>query len=308
MRTLLLFISILVAQTAIAQGPRFSSSLDTAMIRIGEQTYVHLKAEGIQDPEALKWPIITDTLHRAVEVIQVDPVDTISSEDGFSLDLQILITSWDSGYYAIRPLQLNYDGKDYQTEALLLSVNTVAVDTSAAPVDIKPIYEEPFSFKDWIQMNWPYVLAVAILIGLIFLILRMKRKGEIDVFGPAPVQVIPAHELAWTRLESLKNKEPGELGKKAYYSELTETLRSYLEDRYRVKALEQTSAEILESVRYTGMDAGSMDYLRSLLLTADMVKFAKESPGSQVMENHLERAFEFIARTKREEVVEEEDE
>ena len=70
----------------------------------------------------------------------------------YSLQQPIIITSWDSGYYAIKPLTVTYDGIDYSTEAMLLSVMTIEVDTTAAPMDIKPIYLEPFSIKDWFKM------------------------------------------------------------------------------------------------------------------------------------------------------------
>ncbi len=305
MRLLLLFIAALLTIEGQTQDVSFKSSIDTSAIRIGEQTIYHITADGITDPSKVKWPIIADTLHKAVEVIETLPIDTLSSSSKFSLDLPVLITSWDSGHYAIRPIKASYDGTDYETEAILLNVNTVQVDTTSAPMDIKPIYQEPFSFKDWLSMYWPYLVGVAILIAVILLVLRMRRKGEVDIVEPAPVKEIPAHELALGRLKKLKEEDLDAVRKKIYYSELTETLRAYLENRYRVKALEQTSAEILESVRYTGIDRTSLDYLRSLLLTADMVKFAKEKPSSQVMENHLDRAFEFINSTRQ--VIEEKD-
>ncbi|NNC82039.1 MAG: hypothetical protein HKN79_00540, partial [Flavobacteriales bacterium] len=82
------------------------------------------------------------------------------------------------------------------------------------------------------------------------------------------------------------------------YSELTDTLRAYLEGRYGVPALEQTSKEIMQDIRYKGLSSEDQDYLQSLLFTSDMVKFAKENPSSSVAVDHLERAFRFIERTR----------
>jgi hypothetical protein len=275
-----------------------STSLDTTHLRIGEQTTYRITASGIDDIQKLKWPEIKDTLHKHIEVIERLPLDTLSTEP-LSLQQAIIITSWDSGYYAIRPLPLTYDGKDYETEALLLSVNTVEVDTTQVPRDIKPIYEEPFSFKDWISQNWPKIFVVLGILLVIWYVIRSVRKAEESAPVQFPAAAIPAHEKALGRLKALHERQAyQEVKKKGYYSELTDTLRAYLEERYRVKALEQTSAEIIEGIRYVGLAQEEVDYLRSLLYTADMVKFAKEVPSDVVAENHLQRAFAFIENTR----------
>ncbi|NND95467.1 MAG: hypothetical protein HKN45_11425 [Flavobacteriales bacterium] len=300
MRSLVVCISLLFALSISGQDIDLTTSLDTNAIRIGEQTVYRITAAGIEDAEILKWPTVKDTLQRYVEIIETLPVDTLKNEPGdITLQLPIVVTSWDSGYYAIKPISLKYGDKDYKTEAMLLSVNTVEVDTTAAPMDIKPIYEEPFSFKDWLSQNWPYIVGLIAIIALIYFIVRQIRKRTEQFPVPEPVRIIPAHEKALARLKALQEREAHEQDdKKLYYSELTEALRTYLEERYKVNALEQTSSEILNDIRYIGLDSGSNDYLRSLLITADMVKFAKEKPASSMAQNHLQRAIDFVEQTK----------
>ncbi|NNC82109.1 MAG: hypothetical protein HKN79_00905, partial [Flavobacteriales bacterium] len=256
MRGSLLGIALMCAGMFSAQEVRIDTRLDTLDIRIGEQTTYRITASGVNDPSLLQWPQLKDTLHRSIEIVESLPIDTLSHEETYTLEKALIITSWDSGYYAIRPLPITYDDELFYTEAMLLSVNTVQVDTTAAPLDIKPIYHEPFSFKDWLSLNWPYLLIAAILLLIVLVILRLKRKGTVDVFGPRPVPAIPIHEQALARLKELRESQaPETYKKKTYYSELTDTLRAYLEGRYGVPALEQTSKEIMQDIRYKGLSS-----------------------------------------------------
>ena len=45
------------------------------------------------------------------------------------------------------------NGDTVGTEALLLTVNSVAVDTTGAIKDIKEIYEVPWGWVDWVRAN-----------------------------------------------------------------------------------------------------------------------------------------------------------
>ena len=85
---------------------------------------------------------------------------------------------------------------------------------------------------------------------------------------------------------------------KEYYTKLTDTLRRYIEERYGFSAMEMTSSEIIDRLMST--DQQSLDELRQLFTTADLVKFAKYS--TQINENdaNLVSAIDFINQTKQE--------
>jgi hypothetical protein len=93
---------------------------------------------------------------------------------------------------------------------------------------------------------------------------------------------------------------------KEYYTKLTDTLRRYIEERYKFSAMEMTSSEIIERLTQDG-DQKSLDELRELFTTADLVKFAKYSTLINENDKNLVSAIEFINQTKQElQVVEEE--
>jgi hypothetical protein len=83
---------------------------------------------------------------------------------------------------------------------------------------------------------------------------------------------------------------------KEYYTKLTDTLRRYIEERYGFSAMEMTSTEIIERLMQT--DQQSLEELRQLFTTADLVKFAKYSTMINENDANLVNAIDFINQTK----------
>jgi len=85
--------------------------------------------------------------------------------------------------------------------------------------------------------------------------------------------------------KNLKNDELWQKGEiKKYYTILTDILRQYLENRFRVFSLELTTAETLDTLVKTGFKKdGSYNNLKTVLTGADLVKFAKYNPVSTEM-------------------------
>jgi hypothetical protein len=94
------------------------------------------------------------------------------------------------------------------------------------------------------------------------------------------------------RLKDDKAWSRGEI--KGFYVSITDLLRDFLEHRYHINAHEYTSAEILEAMRAKGISNTSNEGVRGLLMTADMVKFAKEQPTENVAIAHLEEVIAFV--------------
>ena len=88
-----------------------------------------------------------------------------------------------------------------------------------------------------------------------------------------------AHLIALRALENLKEKKLWQQNEyKAYYSELTEILRTYLFNRWEISAMEMVSDEILQALRPYLTDPTLLEKLQKTLQTADGVKFAKATP------------------------------
>src|ERR1051326_662127 len=165
----------LLPSVIIAQNINVTATLDTNAILIGQQTKLKLRAEYSTNNGAftIDFPKIADTIIKQIEVVSRSKIATFCPD---SNDLERLaqqqtfvITSFDSGYYAIPPFRFIVNGdtiKAVETEALLLSVNTVAVDTTKNIKDIKPPIEVPFSWKEYLPYLYYGLGALAILTGI----------------------------------------------------------------------------------------------------------------------------------------------
>ena len=297
----LLFSSFSFSQNIVA-----TAKLDSGSIKIGEQTKLHLSIQYRGDKGDIKilWPTITDTIIKQIEVTGRTNIDTTipDSTDIYSfVQNQILtITSFDSGYYAIPPFRfiINDDSNNIkETEAILLQVQSLPVDTTQAIKVIKPPYEEPFDFRELL----PYVswgLAILALIAfIIFLIKKYWKKKPAPIVEKKPD--IPPHIIALEALEKLRNEKLWQEGKiKIYHSTITDIIRVYIEARFKIDTLEQTTEEILHSFKNIELSTEVKAKLKQLLILADLVKFAKEQPLPNENELSLNNAVEFVNFTK----------
>jgi hypothetical protein len=103
------------------------------------------------------------------------------------------------------------------------------------------------------------------------------------------------------KIEEIKaDKQVRREDPKLYYTELTEVLRTYIKDRFGFNALEMTSSEIIEHLLEV-KDQQSVSDLKTLFMTADLVKFAKHAPMMNENDMNLVNAVDFINQTKVEE-------
>lgn len=85
---------------------------------------------------------------------------------------------------------------------------------------------------------------------------------------------------------------------KLYYSELSDTVRKYLEDQLGIPAPESTSDEILEMMRTRSLPAQAQDSAKTLFRTSDLVKFAKTVPDEHMHAMALQLSVSIVEATR----------
>jgi len=305
---LLVFISSAKAQDVIVDA-----ALDTSRMRIGEQVLLdlYLNYDSKIGNINVRWPSVGDTLTSKVEVISVSPIDTTfpnkTNPSRIFQHQQLLISVYDSGFYAIPPFKfLLNDGKDSLfTNPLFLEVHTMPVDTAAGKYkDIKEPFDEPFNWRWYIPGVLWGLTAIVVLGIIIFIIIRLTRQKKQQEEDKPRIK-IPPHIAALSSLDRIREEAIWKQGKvKEYYSELSDTIRLYLEQRFELPALESTTDEIMRALRSRVIDAQSKEVLEQLLRLSDLVKFAKMTPLEIEFELSLKHAFDFVNGTKREELPE----
>lgn len=304
------FVVIITLLALSAMGQQAYMRLDNHKLRIGEQTVLHLFFDynNPNEDALIIWPEFDETITDHVEIVDktIDKeIITDSALGTYQREQKLLITVFEPGTYRIPSQTIFLNDSAFTTEEDSILVETVEVDTTKGIADIKPIYSVNYPFsersKDWFKKYWYYLTAGALaLIG--FLFWRKYKKKEEDTEPEVLEEIIPAHVLALTTLEKLLREEKWKSGeKKVYYSELTDTVRAYLENRFGIHAMEKTTREIIKELKYSAITEDDEATLRKILREADMVKFAKFTPGDEDAYHCLNKSIDFVNRTKKKE-------
>jgi hypothetical protein len=294
-------VSLFVYKESTAQEA--TAEVNRSSILIGDQINLTLKL-AVPASSTIVWPDIRDTIIREIEVVTRTKIDTITNgkKEFITYTQTLTITSFDSGYFAVPPFIFLYqpiNTDEYQvteTDALLLEVQTLEVDTSKDIIDIKPPIHVPVSFQE----IWPWLvlglLGLLFMLGIIYFIKKRKKSEPIIQIRKKPV--LPPHQIALDALESLKRKKLWQSGKiKSYHTELTDIVRRYIENRFDIQAIEMVTFEILVAMQRTVATDEAKEKLKEMLELADLVKFAKEKPLPDDEEKSMKYAINFINDT-----------
>jgi hypothetical protein len=309
----IIFICLFLLAGRTFSQVRIKATLDTSKIRIGEQVKLdlYLLYDPNQGVSKIEWPSFGDTITGKIDVISTTPIDTTMPDKNDPSMLQqhqqILISVYDSGYVVVPPFKFVVNGDTANpgyTEPLMLEVHTVPTDTSAKKIkDIKDPLGEPFSWM-WYKEYFYWGIAALIFVAALVLFIHYRNKRLANRIVEPEKPKIPAHITALATLERIREQQIWKDGKvKEYYSEITDAVRLYIEERYDVLALESTTDELLAIMKSQVIDNVSKEKLQQMLKLADFVKFAKMIPMEQEHNLTLQHAFDFVNGTKREEVV-----
>ena len=259
---------------------------------IGQQATVTLTVEA-KDDAKVEWPVL-----QARQML-VPGVEVVNTHHPDSRTMDIVLTSFDGNLYPLPAFKVKVDGKDYQSSELALKVLEVEVDTTQMNKFYPPkdVQDNPFLWSDWSAPFWLSVLVLLLIAIGYYLYLRLRDNKPVIAHIKIVKRLLP-HQKAMKEIEQIKaDKMVSSENQKEYYTKLTDTLRKYIEERYGFSAMEMTSSEIIERLMATG-DQQSLDELRQLFLTADLVKFAKYSTMINENDANLVNAIDFINQTK----------
>jgi hypothetical protein len=155
------------------------------------------------------------------------------------------------------------------------------------PKPLKPQWEAPRSY------TFLYVIAGGIALAALafWLYRRWRRRAAVK----APEPELPADFVALQRLDEIERMHLVEKGEiKTHYTLVVDTLRRYMEKRYDILAMDQTSDEILWSLRRASAEIGDIE---PVLREADLVKFAKYRPEAGAAKGLIDVVRGIVART-----------
>lgn len=275
MKFKLYIVLFLISSTLFAQ--KVTTSVDSVRNKIGAEFKLTLKTS-VDKKTKVKFPEAKN--FGALEVIESYKIDTIKNNDSYELVKKYGLTQFDSGKYVIPQLKVLINGKPVLSDSIKVEVKNVLVDTLKQKMyDIKGIEKEK-SESDF----WKYIVGILVLFALAllgFLLYKKFKKGskEEEIIFKSPI------EKATSLLQSLEKKELWQHGEvKEYYSELTDIVRTYIEEEIQIPAMESTTSELIVSLKKVAsqkkmkLTSETLKNLEKVLKQADLVKFAKVKP------------------------------
>jgi len=251
---------------------------------IGEPVELKLEARVPADTDA-KWFPVDSIAH--FEFIDKGKIDTAITADSRTYRQTLLITSFDSGRWALPSFPLAIGNKEYLTDSLPVSVAYSNFDPKADYHDIKDIIEVENTATRYI--NWVLLaLAILSLLAIIYFGRKKITKAQAPVVKKPVSKLSPLQE-ALQALDNLQQRGYTEQSRtKVFHTELNDILRSYLYRKTNIATMEKTSGELMLQLKQFTLPAGDFTGLAQVLRMNDAVKFAKYQPSATENEQALE--------------------
>ncbi len=303
---LILLISLLIIGTFTTVAQEIKAYTDKTTYDIGDRIEFSFKVpfeKGKQQMLLIEKPN-TDSLE-----LQTTRIDTLIENNKTYLVYKQYYTSFLSGYRNIGEgvaVKVNNSAEGIlkvipiEVEILEFPIDTTKIEIK----DIKAPLEEKFSFKEVLPIVYLLLGIIVLGVGIFFLMKYLSnRKRNIEtpeIIKEEPK--IPPHIKALQSLEDLSKKRLSEQQlQKQYYTEITEIIWVYLEERFGIFASEMTSTQILSQVRTTNqISQNNYTLLERIFNISDLVKFAKYETDRITDTNIISNAREFVINTKEE--------
>ncbi len=170
-------------------------------------------------------------------------------------------------------------------------IESLTIHPDASPIEI------PMRWYDYVPGWWYWVVIVLALVALGAVLAMMYKKNGPALFTPKYVPT--PYEVAVERMRKLKERRLLEQGQaKAFYTDLIDILRGYLQGRFGINAMEMTSKQILQRVRRTPEIHLTASQMEQVLQLADFVKFAAAVPDADQGLRTFQSVQQFIESTK----------
>ena len=273
-------------------------------------------------------PVIGDTLNLTIEVQAEKGVELLMPEFGEALETFSIVdfvpreTIDDegrtiatqkyrlqppmSGSHAIPPILVEFvdrrvgqraapDGLDaYELLTERIEFEVASVVPEDADAELKPPLGKLPPLAPPPKARWPWVVGILLVLAILspfamraFLSWRRRARRR------------SAYEIARSRLERLLATPTDPATISEFYVELSSIVRSYLEDRFELRAPELTTEEFLESVQQAPvLSTAHQTLLREFLRQADLVKFAGLKPMEEDIQNSIDAAGRFLEETR----------
>ena len=235
------------------------------------------------------------------EVRGLDVEDQAGADSTRTVTLSYALTFWEVGERTVTAPPVAWrtrDGEAQQAERpeATVTIGSVLPEGAQEIKDIRGPREIPLRW-------WHYGLAalpVLLFGGLVALGVRWLVRRRTVEQAEASTPPLSAHEEALRALDELAAEDlPGRERVEEHYVRLSWIVRRYAERRWELPALEATTGMLAQIMHGSGrVPAEAGGAIVALLRRADLAKFAKHRPASDVAREDVAGAREVVRRTR----------
>ncbi len=200
-----------------------------------------------------------------------------------------------SGIYIVPEMTIRArsDDKEFSVTVPEIQVNvTSLLDDGPEVADIAPMLLPEPDYLYWYLAGGVILSAAAL-----FAFYRFKLRKEPE---PPPPPPVAPHVIAVRALDDLLARNLPEQGKiKDFYLALSTILRRYIENRFQLRAVEQTTEEFFLNLNSSSLfNFEQKQLLKKFLDNCDLVKFAKHQPAKEEIDKAITFCREFINNSR----------
>jgi len=292
--------------------------LDRERLTVAERLTVDLRAETDED-HAVKFSEVKEFAGFAVASASESKPE-LAAPGRVAVTFRYVLEPLAAGSVQIPALTVE-SWKKAEAQAVMTTVATEPVQVMVESLlakddfgdtisDIAPPLAKPLN--PWLVAG----LGLGGILALALIIYLVRRRGRRIVPPPPP---LPPHLLAYQALDRLLATDLLATNQiKAFYEALSDILRHYIEQRFGLRAPEQTTEEFLAELGRVGAGAMGRSFgfaqdelrtpsmittphkllLRDFLSHCDLVKFAGHTPARSEAEESVERCRRFVRETE----------
>ena len=276
-------------------------SLTPAAPRLGDLLVLSLTVEA-EAGVSIELPAFGDALGRFA-IVDFTPRQETTETGGTLASQRYTLQAPMSGRQRIPRLRLEYvderPGQDGRMRELLTDELGFEVESVLPEGAIADELRPPRALLEelqgpWLQRYWPWlIVALAILAaaagGIVYWLRHAAERARLT-----------AYDRALERLDRLRRQGlPDASHLDAWYVELSDIVRRYIEARFGLRAPELTTEEfLLEAQRSADLSATHGELLSAFLARCDRVKFARYSPAADESQEALQVARRFLDETR----------
>ena len=282
---------------ALAQAPRVRTALDTTLVSVGDRLELTVTVEHASG-ETVVWPdsVSLDPF----EILGAELLPQRSVEGRVVTGVRFTLTVFELGDLEVPGFDLAVEGPagsstSLSTDPFGVRVASVGLDEGG---DIRAI-RGPLGIPISVIYVLPWLLLLLALGLVAFWLWRRRRQGGEPLPRRSIIMPRLPHEEAYEALDRLEASNLLERGEvKEYHIFVSEIMRTYLEGRFDLFALELTTAEVMGGLRETQLSDDVLVAFDGFLGRCDLVKFAKLRPVPEDCRRVLAAARDLVDRTR----------